>query len=59
MLSPPLGTGMDLLLLEIEPGVIRAGTREGWDGKRERGEEKNNRAFNTPGILLLKPEREP
>lgn len=47
---------MDLLLLEIEPGVIRAGTR---DGKRERGEEKNNRAFNTPGILLLKPEREP
>lgn len=30
-LSPPLGSGMDLLLLEIEPGVIRAGTRGvGW-----------------------------
>lgn len=27
MLSPPVGTNVDLLLLEIEPGVIRAGTR--------------------------------
>lgn len=36
MLSPPLGAGMDSLLLEIEPAVVRAGKR-GCGGRRERG----------------------
>lgn len=53
MLSPPLATCADLLFLEIETCLVRFRERHrGWDGRGK----KRIRAFNTPGILLLKPE---